>query len=179
VSPSSTISLQNAHVSFEGVSGSASLLVVLDHFTVDARRNMLAAGIEGINDEGGLLGKIEDQFLQRVGLCLDPFSLASSDIADKAFRAHIPEAGKTERDRNARAALRKRRFDEALEIADYSEESIYPGMGIRFGVAKEDHLAVQLAVAIFDRLTEKIVRGIYYVADSRACELEANSGMLK
>jgi hypothetical protein len=54
------------------------------------------------------LSKIEDDFLRRVGLCLDPFSPASRDIAFKAYRAHTPAAGKNERDRNARAALRKR-----------------------------------------------------------------------
>jgi hypothetical protein len=116
------------------------------------------------------LGKIEDDFLRRVGLCLDPFSPASRDIALKAFRAHTPEAGKNERDRNARAALRKRVFDQALEAENYPQEAIYPGMGVRSGIPKEDHLPVLIPVETFDRLTEKIVRGIFYVADRKFIE---------
>lgn len=116
------------------------------------------------------LGKIEDDFLRRVGLCFDPFSPASRDIAFKAYRAHTPAAGKNERDRNARAALRKRVLDEAVEAATYPEEAIYPAMGVRGGIPKEDHLAVVMPVETFDRLTEKIVRGIFYLADKRFIE---------
>jgi hypothetical protein len=70
------------------------------------------------------LGKIEGDFLRRVGLCLNPHSPASSDIALKALRAHTPAAGKNERDRNARAALRKRVLDEALKAAAFPEEAV-------------------------------------------------------
>jgi hypothetical protein len=116
------------------------------------------------------LGKIEDDFLRRVGLCLDPFSPASRDIALKAFRAHTPEAGKNERDRHVRAALRKRVLDEAVEAATYPQEAIYPGMGVRNGIPKEDHLPVRMAVDTLNRLTEKIVRGIFYMVDRKFIE---------
>jgi hypothetical protein len=109
------------------------------------------------------LSKIEGEFLRRVGLCLDPFSAASRDIALKAYRAHTPEAGKNEQDRKIRAALRKRVLDEAVEAATYPQEAIYPGMGVRSVIPKEDHLAVVMPVETFDRLTEKIVRGIFYM----------------
>jgi hypothetical protein len=115
------------------------------------------------------LSKIEDEFLRRVGLCLDPFSPASGDIALKAFRAHTPEVGKNERDRNVRAALRKRVLDEAVEVT-YPQEAIYPGMGVRSGIPKEDHLPVMMAVDTLNRLTEKIVRGIFYIVDKKFIE---------
>jgi hypothetical protein len=116
------------------------------------------------------LGKIEDDFLRRVGLCLNPHSAASSDIVLKALRAHTPAAGKNERDRNARAALRKRVLDEALEAAGFPEEAVYPGMGDRWGHPREAQLPVLIRADSFDRLTEKIVRGIFYVADRKFIE---------
>jgi hypothetical protein len=116
------------------------------------------------------LGKIENDFLRNVGLCLDPFSPASRDIALKAYRAHTPEAGKNELDRKYRAALRKRVLDEAVKAANYSQDAVYPGMGVRGGIPKEDHLAIVMPVETFDRITEKIVRGIFHVVDEKFIE---------
>jgi hypothetical protein len=116
------------------------------------------------------LGKIEDDLLRRFGLCLDPDALASSSIVLKALRAHTPAAGKDERDRNVRAALRKRVLDEALEAAAAPECAVYPGMGERWGRPREDQLAVRISEDGFHRLAEKIVRGIFYVVDRKFIE---------
>jgi hypothetical protein len=116
------------------------------------------------------LGKIECDFLSRVGLCLDPRSPASSDIVEKVLRAHTPAAGRNERDRNARAALQKRVLDEALEAAAAPEHAVYPRMGNRWGHLREDQLRVLLPAESFDHLTEKIVRGIFYVVDRKFIE---------
>jgi hypothetical protein len=103
-------------------------------------------------------------------LCLDPDAPASSSIVLKALRAHTPAAGKDERDRNIRAALRKRVLDEALEAAAAPEHAGYPGMGERWGHPREDQLAVRISADGFHRLTEKIVRGIFYVVDQKFIE---------
>lgn len=116
------------------------------------------------------LGKIEDDLLRRIALCLDPHSPASSDLVLKALRAHTPSAGKNERDRNARAALRKRVLKEALEAAAFPEEAVYPGIGDRWGHPKEAQLPVLIPADSFHRFTEKIVRGIFYVADRKFIE---------
>jgi hypothetical protein len=115
------------------------------------------------------LGKIEDDLLRRIGLCLDPLAPASSSIVLKALRAHTPAAGKDERDRNIRAALRQRVLDEALEAAAAPEHAVYPGMGKRWG-PREDQLAVRIPADGLRRLTEKIVRGILYVANQKFIE---------
>jgi hypothetical protein len=112
------------------------------------------------------LGKIEDDLLRRIGLCLDPLVPASTGIVEKALRAHTPEAGKDERDRRVRAALRKRVLDEAVQAASFPKEVVYPGMGDRWGGPPEDRLALLIPADGFHRLTEKIVRGIYYVMDN-------------
>jgi hypothetical protein len=116
------------------------------------------------------LGRIEDDLLRRIGLCLDPDALASSSIVLKALRAHTPASGKDERDRNVRAALRKRVLDEALEAAAAAETAVYPGMGERWRRPREEQLAVRIPADGLYRLTEKIVRGIFYVADQKFIE---------
>lgn len=116
------------------------------------------------------LGKIEDDLLRRIGLCLDPDAPASSSIVLKALRAHTRAAGKDERDRNIRAALGKRVLDEALGAAAAPEHAVYPGMGERWARPREDQLAVRISSDGFHSLTEKIVRGIFYVVDQKFIE---------
>jgi hypothetical protein len=116
------------------------------------------------------LGKIENDPLRRIGLSLDPNHPASSSIALKAVRAHTPEAGKDERDRSIRAALRKGVLDNALEAAAAPEHAVYPGMGERWGRPREEHLAVRISADDFHRFTEKIVRGVFFVVDQKLVE---------
>jgi hypothetical protein len=83
----------------------------------------------------------------------------------------VHAAGNDERDRNVRAALRKRVLDEALEAAAAPEDAVYPGMGEqRWGRPREDQLSVRIPPDGFHRLTEKIVRGIFYVVDQKFIE---------
>jgi hypothetical protein len=116
------------------------------------------------------LGRIEEEFLRQVGLCLDPNAPASRSVVQKALRVHRPSAGKNERDRSARAALRKRTLNEALEGAAIPQEGTYPGMGERWDRPKKDQVAVTIPADSFRRLTEKIVRGIFFVVDRKFIE---------
>src|SRR5262249_570664 len=47
---------------------------------------------------------------------------------------------------------------------------MYPGLGERGGRPREDQLAVRVPADSFRRLTEKIVRGIFYVEDGKFIE---------
>src|SRR5262249_36499368 len=116
------------------------------------------------------LGRIEEEFLRRVGLCLDANDPASRSIVQKALRAYRPWAGKSERDRNARAAHRKRVRDEALEGAGVLQIGMYPGLGEGWGRPREGQLAVFVPANNFRRLTKKIVRGFFYVEDRKFIE---------
>jgi len=115
-------------------------------------------------------GRIEEEFLRLIALCLDPNAAASRSIVEKNLRSLRPPAGKSERDRNVRAALRKRVLNEALEGAAIPQTGIYPGLGERWGRQQEDQLAVLVPKDSFRRLTEKIVRGIFYVQDGKFIE---------
>jgi hypothetical protein len=116
------------------------------------------------------LGKIEDKFLRLVALCLEPDDPASRSIVQKALRAHRPSAGRNERDRGARAALRQRTLNEALEGTAIPEEGIFPGLGERWDRPQKDQVAMLIPADSFRRLTEKIVRGIFYVVDGKFIE---------
>jgi len=116
------------------------------------------------------MGKIESEFLSRVGLCLDPFDSASQDIVQKALKAMRPSAAKNNRDRQARTALRQRVLEELLQGSQIPKIGVYPGMGNRWGGPMEEQVAVRISAESLHRLTEKIVRGIFYVEDKQFIE---------
>jgi hypothetical protein len=115
-------------------------------------------------------GAIEEDFLRRVGLCLDPFDPASRSIVQKALRSMKPTEARNERDRNVRGALRQRILGEALEGAAIPQTGTFPGMGEKWGRRREDQVAILVPAASFRRITEKIVRGIFYVEDQKYIE---------
>jgi hypothetical protein len=116
------------------------------------------------------LGALEEEFLRQVGLCLDPEDSASRSIVEKALRALNPSVAKSERDRNVRASLRKRVLGEALVGDAIPQTGIYPGLGERWRQLPGERMAVLIPAESFRRLTEKIVRGIFYVEDGKFIE---------
>jgi hypothetical protein len=116
------------------------------------------------------LGEIEEEFLRLIGLCLDPDDSASRSIVQKALRSMRPLQAKNERDRNVRAALRQRVLDEALVGTAIPQIGTYPGMGEKWCRPTEEQVAVLIPADSFRRITEKIVRGIFYVEDKKFIE---------
>lgn len=116
------------------------------------------------------LGRIENEFLRYVGLSLDPHAPASKGIVQKALRSLDPTKGKDERDRNARASLRRRVLAEALVGSAIPRTGVYPGMGKRSAGPPEQDVAVLVPAESFRRLTDKIVRGIFYLDDRKFIE---------
>ena len=116
------------------------------------------------------LGVIEEEFLMRVALCLDHDAPASRSIVQKALRAMSSSAAKTVQERRIRASLKKRVLDEALYGAAMPQTGIYPSMGEKWGRSREDQVALRIPKESFRRLTEKIVRGIFYVVDQKFIE---------
>jgi hypothetical protein len=55
------------------------------------------------------LGVIEEEFLKRVALWLDPEAPASSSVVKKALRAMNPADAETDQERKIRASLKKTR----------------------------------------------------------------------
>lgn len=116
------------------------------------------------------LGKIEDEFFVLVALCLDPKSDASRSIVEKAFRAMNPDAATSPADRRARAALARRVKKHLYEGSDIPKTGIYPTLGEKWGRRPGSGIAVRIPAESFRRLTEKIVRGIFFIEDKKFIE---------
>ena len=50
------------------------------------------------------------------------------------------------------------------------QEAVYPGLGDRWGQSPDERAGIPIPVEYFDRLAEKIVRGICYIEDGRFIE---------
>jgi hypothetical protein len=116
------------------------------------------------------LGVIEEEFRRRVGLCLDPDHPASRSVVQGNLRSMAPAAATDERERNVRAGLRQRMLDEVQKGGAILQTAVYPGMGEKWGRPAEEQEAIKILVDLFRRVTEKIVRGIFYVADEKFIE---------
>lgn len=116
------------------------------------------------------LGAIENDFLVRVALSLDPNSPASRSIVQKAFRAMNPNASKTPSDRTARTALARRTSADMLHGLEIPAAGAYPTLGNKWGLLPSDGMAIKIPAMYFRRITEKIVRGFTYFHSARFIE---------
>jgi hypothetical protein len=116
-------------------------------------------------------GKLEEDFLRRVALCLDPSAPATRSIVEKVLRSMRPSASKNNADRRIRASLRDSILRELLEGAEIPDEGIYPRLGERWQRDMQDQAAITVPAESFRLLTEKIVRGIFYVEDKKFIDL--------
>jgi hypothetical protein len=106
---------------------------------------------------------MEDDMLLRLALTVDPKVPETSGIVEKALRSLKPEAGKNERDMSARASRAARLGAQLVDGPAIPLQSVYPGLGERWGRATGSGIGIPIPANSFRRLTEKIVRGIYYL----------------
>lgn len=115
-------------------------------------------------------GRLEKDFLERVGLCLDPSDPASRSIVDKVQRALDPTLARSDKERRARSARRREIIRDVLEGVDIPREATYPGLGERWDTPLEGQTAITIPVEYFQRMTEKIVRGLFFLEDGKLIE---------
>jgi hypothetical protein len=115
-------------------------------------------------------GRLEQDFLQRVGLCLDPDDPASGSIVESVLRGVRPSSASSDRDRKARAAKRRGILADLMQGADIPREATYPGMGERWNRPMDEQVAMTIPVEYVQRITEKIVRGLFYIEDTKFIE---------
>ena len=115
-------------------------------------------------------GRLEQDFLVRVGLCLDPNDPASRSVAEKAMRSIQESSATSERDRNARAAKRQDILADLMRGAEIPREATYPGMGEKWNRPLDEQLAITIPGEYVQRMTEKIIRGIFYLEDQKLIE---------
>jgi hypothetical protein len=110
-------------------------------------------------------GRIEADFLSRVGLALEPDHPASRGVIETALRSMKPAAGRDDRDSAMRLARGKKILAETLQGAEIPREATIPGMGERWGRSPEEQIAVLLPAESLELMTKKIVRGVFYIKD--------------
>lgn len=115
-------------------------------------------------------GEMEEDMLLRLALAVDPKAPETSGIVAKALRSIKPEAGKSERDRSARAARAARLGAQLIDGPAIPLQSVYPGLGERWGRPAGSGIGIPIPAESFRRLTEKIVRGIYFIEHKKFIE---------
>jgi len=111
------------------------------------------------------LGKIEEDLLIRLGMCLEPKELMSLGIPDKVLRSITPENGKNERDQRVRKGKREKILKE-ITVFKELPQNIFPNFGPLPGVQYQGYPSLRLSREEVIRFSEKITRGIAYIADS-------------
>ena len=115
-------------------------------------------------------GRLEDDLMIRIGLCLDPNDPKSLGIPQKAVRAISPQFAKDENDTLLRDAKCRQILGQASFGHNEPDHGMYPNFGNVFNVPKQNQIAISISPESVRRLTEKIVRGITFLEDSRYIE---------
>lgn len=118
------------------------------------------------------LGRIEEELLLRIGLCLEPSSISSLGISHKALRAVSPHYAKNERDRRIREQKRKKLLGEVKHFEDPPEEGLLPHFGPLPWLQYDGYHAVLIPEASLKSYTEKLVRGMSLILDGRMLDID-------
>ena len=115
-------------------------------------------------------GKIEQNLLIRLGVCIDPEDLRAIGISAKALRSIQPGAGKNPRDK----VRRLKKLIQVLrqtEIRDTPTPGVeLPGFGPYPNTQYPKYVLVPVAKAELITLGRKIIRGIIYNLEKRFIE---------
>lgn len=113
---------------------------------------------------------MEQELLIRIGLCIEPDSQEASGVVLKVLRSLDPSLARNERDRSARKAKRDKILGQVLTGDDIPDTGVYPRFEEKWQRPREDQVALTIPANSVRRLTEKIVRGIFYVEDRKFVE---------
>jgi hypothetical protein len=118
----------------------------------------------------GEYGRLEQDFLERVAMCLEPTDPACSGIVKKVMASLDPALAKTPREHRARLAKRKRILGELMQGSAIPVEATYPGLGERWGRPRREAIAVPLPADYCRRMVEKVARGLFFLEYGRLIE---------
>jgi hypothetical protein len=115
-------------------------------------------------------GRLESDFLSRVGLCLDPNHPASQGIVQATLRSMNAQAGRDEHDSSRRRERARRLLSEGLKEGQFPENSMFPGMAPRAAIPNEERVGLPIPVEYFTLIAVKVVRGLFFVEEQRFIE---------
>lgn len=115
-------------------------------------------------------GKLEDDLLIRLGLCINPKESKSSGIADKVLRSINPKFGKDERDKRIRKGKRDKIIRESLTVGNSFMNGILPNFGPHDNATLSESMGIPISPEKLTKLGYKLVRGITYIVDKKFIE---------
>lgn len=110
-------------------------------------------------------GQLEEDLLLRLALCVDPSDPKCAGIVEKGLRALNPTYAKNEKDRRARLAKRNQILRESFQGKDIPLQAVYPNFGLYEHLPIEEQTAITIKADSVRKLSEKIVKGIFYLED--------------
>ena len=114
-----------------------------------------------------IYGKLEEELLIRLALCVDPADPRCAGIVEKGLRAIDPRHGKDEKDARARLAKRHQILRESFRGENIPLQAAYPNFGKHEHIPIEEQMAVTIKEESVRKLSEKIVKGIFYLEDGQ------------
>ncbi len=115
-------------------------------------------------------GKVEQNLMVRMAMCIDPRTPGLSKIIKKALRSMDPSAAKNQKDKRMRKALLEKIQKEVSRGDQVTSNSLYPGFhGIK-GLELSKQFAINILLDEIQMLGRKIVKGLFYVHDKKYIE---------
>ena len=115
-------------------------------------------------------GKLEQDLLVRIALCLDSLIPETAGIVARGLRSIDPNTAHSQNDINARHAKLVQLRGDMLLGGLTPTEGIYPNFENQWGGKAEDQGAIRVSADSIRKLTEKIVRGIHYLESKEYIE---------
>ncbi len=115
------------------------------------------------------LGRVESRFISQIALTLDPKAAETAGIPQKVLRSLQPEFGRTAADAERRAAA-ARRVTGSVYRGHVQAENVYPTPGAKEAYGRSDAIPLLIPVSLFEKVTEKIVRGLTHVMTEQFIE---------
>lgn len=116
------------------------------------------------------LGKLEENLLIKLGLCLDPSDRTTLGIPDKVLRSLNPELGKSPRDSKHRLQKREKIIKSVTVYQDLPKVGIFPNFGPIAGLQYNGYPSLEITEQEVNQFGAKIARGIAYLVDGSFIE---------
>ncbi|MBE9207314.1 hypothetical protein IQ244_12410 [Nostoc sp. LEGE 06077] len=119
-------------------------------------------------------GRLEEDLLLRLGICICPEDANSSGISDKVLRSIDPESAKNRTDKRFRERKREKIKKELFQWKTMPTIGLHPNFGVQNNIYYPEYLTILISAEKLERLCHKIVRGITYITDKVFIEENSN-----
>lgn len=111
-------------------------------------------------------GKVEQNLMVRMAMCIDPKTPGLSNVINKALRSMDPSAAKNQKDKKRRKALLEKIQKEVSRGDQVAGNSLYPGFHETKDLELSKQFAINISLSEIQMLGRKLVKGLFYVHDN-------------